>query len=709
MKISIGRQASGKKYLHNLERSGVTTNGFGFVQPIQCRELIPQDHVKIRSGNQIRLQPLVKPTYGRVEIKTYHGFVPISDIYHPFESLLAGKTYNGANSSYIPQYVPFTQEAILAFSTYLFSYFWIFKDNGTGAVTQDNNSILTSGTFVPVDPVQMSNLKPLFISAYKSFVSSSFTNGVVTDTKVGYIISYFQNVSNFGVFDSSATVNSLQKCDWFFVFKDSSNVPYICGGRLTEAGKNLQKILLGTGYNLNLGNQEDKSILKLCAYYKFWFDTFAVQRSITWKQTNCFKLLEYLEQYGQNDINQMIATEQTQSGVLATWFKFIIDLTKCYYSQSPDYVSAHISGTALQNGDSDRFTTYLQNPSDGSITTLQATTKRATVDVGQPMLRPVDQTFGGVTAPTISQAGLDALKQLYKYVNIKTAVGGKISAFMKSIFGADYRDEKESNFIGVHSNKVDISPVLSTAETSEGYLGEFAGQGSGMTPGETYDFTASCAGYLITMFAIVPDAKFAQGDDPDTCHIKKFDFFTPQFDAITLLPTRKSSIYNCFALTDPDSSFIGYNASFGNIPNYSEYKVERDLVSGELAMLSTQANLLPFNMSKILPYTKVSTKGIANLNFNGLAAGEVWRWIGLYRGIGNFDRIFVNSDLERIPQSLIPNQPELDTISWLYHDRMDDNFVVYFYIRLDVHSVSLPMSQSFQTDGFENSIKVEKA
>lgn len=691
MKISIGRQASGKKYLHNLERSGVTTNGFGFVQPIQCRELIPQDHVKIRSGNQIRLQPLVKPTFGRVEIKTYHGFVPISDIYHPFESLLAGKTYNGANSSYIPQYVPFTQEGILAFSTYLFSYFWFFKDDGLGAVTTDNNSILTTGTFVPVDTTDIATLKPHFLGDFKSFVSSCFTNGSVTDTKVGYIISYFQNTQNYGVFETSITVNSLEKCDWFFVFRDSNDKPYICGGRLTEAGKNLQKILLGTGYNLNLGNQEDKSILKLCAYYKFWFDTFAVQRSITWKQTNCFKLLEYLEQYGQNDINQMIATEQTQSGVLATWFKFIIDLTRCYYTQSPDYVSAHISGASI-NTDQSIF--YYNNQAGSNQDGVNAAANR------QPVI---------LNTTNITQQGLDVLRSLYKYVNIKTAVGGKISAFMKSIFGSDYRDEKESNFIGVHSNKVDISPVMSTAETSEGYLGEFAGQGSGMTPGESYDFTASCAGFLITMFAIVPDTKFAQGDDPDTNHLKKFDFFTPQFDALTLLPTRKSSIYNCFALTDPDSNFIGYNASFGNMPNYSEYKVERDLVSGELALLSSQANLLPFNISKILPYTKVSSKGIANLNFNGLVAGEVWRWIGLYRGIGNFDRIFVNSDLERIPQSLIPDQPELDTISWLYHDRMHDNFVVYFYISLNINSVSLPMSHSFQTDGFENSIKVEKA
>ena len=693
MKINIGRQASGKKYLHPLSRSGVTTTGWGFVQPIQCRELIAQDHVSIRCANLMRLQPLVKPTFGRVEIKTYHGFVPIADIYHPFESLLAGKTYNGANSSYIPQYVPFTQEAILAFSTYLFSSIQVFEPSGSGTFLISDDGIKCSTPLqIAANPTAA---QTLFDSSFKGYIEGCFTNGQVSQTKIGYIMSWFRSVLYSDSLRINSSITSLNECDWFYIMRDASDNPKIVGGRLTEAGKNLQKILLGCGYNLNLGCTEDKSILKLCAYYKFWFDTFAVQRTVTWKQTNCFKLLEYLEQYGQNDINQMIATEQTSANTIATWFRFIWDLTKCYYTQSPDYVSAHISGTALEAGAVDRFD-FVQSDSSGNNYTRDARTQNDS--------EPIYRVQNGL----LSQTGLNVLKQLYQYVNIKTAVGGKISAFMRSIFGSDYRDEKESNFIGVHTSKVDISPVMSTAETAQGYLGEFSGQGFGGTPGEKFDFTASVSGYLITMIVVVPDSKYAQGDDPDTNHIKKFDFFTPPFDALTLLPTRKSSIYNCFALTDPDSSHIGYNQAFGNIPNYTEYKVERDLVSGELAMLSTQANLLPFNLSKILPYTRVSQDAIENLRYNGLVAGEFWRYIGLYRNNGNLDRVFVNSQPSGASwYDEVYN--EGDSLTWLYNSRMDDNFIVYFYIDLKVHSVALPVSQSFQTDGFQDSIKVEKA
>ena len=410
MKINIGRQASGKKYLHPLKRSGVTTSSFGFVQPIQCRELIAKDHVSLRCANLMRLQPLVKPTFGRVDIKTYHGFVPIADIYHPFESLLAGKTYNGANSSYIPQYVPFTQEAILAFSCYLFSTIQIFEASGSGTFVSNNDGISCSTPLqVAADPTVS---QALFENVFNGYVEGCFTNGQVDQTKIRYIISNFRTNIYQGLLKIDSSITSINQCDWFFIIRDASDKPQIVGGRLLEAGKNLQKIFLGCGYNLNLGCTEDKSILKLCAYYKFWFDTFAVQRTVTWKQTNCFKLLEYLEQYGQNDINQMIGTEQTSATVLATWFKFILDLTKCYYTQSPDYVSAHISGTALNVGSADNFPVYGQSTYDGSLQQYQVSDKPSSVDIGQPVYRSSVNNIGGNSGSNISQQGLDVLKQL---------------------------------------------------------------------------------------------------------------------------------------------------------------------------------------------------------------------------------------------------------------------------------------------------------
>ena len=693
MKVAL-RRWDGKKHLHNLVRQGVTTASFGFCQPFQCREMISQDHIQMRCGQMIRLQPVEKPTFGRLNVKTYHTYVPIEDIWHPFASFLDGKTYSGANKSYIPIKVPFLPLGFLTFLVYLHSGVRIFGAQGTYKTA---NGVYANSAFQP-DAAEEArvNINDIF----GPIVADLFANNFLTVADAKAICTLYQSGNlGFTSFTKDTSINSIRSCDWFVTYTNpNDNEVYIIGGRLNEAGKNLQKIMLGCGYQLNFGSKEEKSILKLAAYYKAWFDLFAVQRNVTWKQTKWFQTMEYIEQYGVDDVSEAI---HNTLGTTRLFIDAFDELKLCYYTQSPDYVSAHISGTAIENGSSDRFDLLETNVASGQGIVRSVNTQSTSLTPQDRQPSYSGQSYAGL--PLITQQGLDVLKQLYKYVNIKTAVGGRIADFMRSIFGSDYRDEKESNFIGAQTINVDINPVMSQAETTEGYLGEFAGQGFGSGAGEMFDFTASCPGYLISMFAIVPDARWAQCDDPDTHHLTKFDFFTDMFDALTLLPSRKSFVYNSFALTDQDSANYGYDAAFGNIPNYSEYKTDHDFVSGELAMTSVQSNLLPFSMSKLLPFTFVRNDRVVNLNYNGVVAGDWWRYIGLYRQIGNFDRIFVNEPSPKDPTSI------QEAVSWLEYTRASDNFVVYLYLDRKVHSKALPMSQSFQTDGFQNSIKVQKA
>lgn len=686
MKVAL-RRWDGKKHLHNLVRQGVTTASFGFCQPFQCREMISQDHIQMRCGQMIRLQPVEKPTFGRLNVKTYHTYVPIEDVWHPFASFLDGKTYSGANKSYIPTKIPYLPLGFLTFLVYLHSGVRIFGAQGT---SKTSNGVYGTSAFQP-DTAEEARVNINDIIG--PIVSDLFSNNFLTVADAKAICTLYQSGNlGFTSFTKDTSINSIQSCDWFVTYTNTNdNEEYIIGGRLNEAGKNLQKIMLGCGYQLNFGSKEEKSILKFAAYYKAWFDLFAVQRNVTWKQTKWFQTMEYIEQYGIDDVSEAIHNTLNTTRLFIDAFD---ELKLCYYTQSPDYVSAHISGTAINAGARDDFPVQTATPSGSPYTAGAVTTSED---------QPLGKVFISSGTARIAQPTLDALKQLYKYVNIRTAVGGRIADFMRSIFGSDYRDEKESNFIGAQTINVDINPVMSQAETTEGYLGEFAGQGFGSGAGEMFDFTASCPGYLISMFAIVPDARWAQCDDPDTHHLTKFDFFTDMFDAITLLPSRKSFVYNSFALTDQASTHYGYDASFGNIPNYSEYKTDHDFVSGELAMTSVQSNLLPFSMSKLLPFTYVRNDRVVNLNYNGVVAGDWWRYIGLYRQIGNFDRIFVNEPAPKDPTSI------QEAVSWLEYTRASDNFVVYLYLDRKVHSKALPMSQSFQTDGFQNAIKVQKA
>lgn len=69
--------------------------------------------------------------------------------------------------------------------------------------------------------------------------------------------------------------------DW--IVPNAAGTGIYCG-RFTDRGRNFRKILLGLGYQLLLADQQ-VSILPLFAYYKTWFDLFAIQRDITWKDT----------------------------------------------------------------------------------------------------------------------------------------------------------------------------------------------------------------------------------------------------------------------------------------------------------------------------------------------------------------------------------------------------------------------------------------
>jgi len=251
--------------------------------------------------------------------------------------------------------------------------------------------------------------------------------------------------------------------------------------------------------------------------------------------------------------------------------------------------------------------------------------------------------------------------------------------------------------------------VMSTAETSEGFLGEYAGQGKGADAGQNLHFTCPSAGYLISAFCVVPDARFCQGVDPNGFHKSKFDYYTPQFDSLTLLPSRKSIVFAC----NDVFPLARYDGGFGNIPNYMEYKQSFDRLNGDLSMRTTRDGLLPFSMQKLISFGNVRVTGNSEsetvVHFQPspdlFVAGEVWRYIGRDKWLGNFDRIFVESgNTDDFPG---PNFGRFDET--IYNSRLDDQFICYFYNDVELTGYELPVADSFQTDSFGDSLQVEKA
>ena len=710
MKVAIGRQSTGKKYNHDLSFDVSTTSDYGFMQPFLCYECAAQDSVNLNFAQIVRLNPMPKPTFGQFYLKSYTSFVKIEDIYHPFASLLNNQVYTGAYASYVPDSVPTISHAALNAILHMFSDISFF---GVDSPSIDEGKTLRFVGLTEVSPsVVLAWYRSEFITQMRTryevwddnFFSKMRTalQEACGEYDEDYPIPIWHS-SGIDTSDLDNTLAGIQNFDWYMFFphfgtghpdKDTDTPMLVCG-RFNNFARNLRKIFYGLGYKQNW-SMAQVSFLPLVAYYKSYFDLFVPQRDITWKDTPAFSIMEYLEQTAINRVQDLIsANPQPEYDLPTRLARFFVDLALSYYTIDPDYASAHIVGTSTDvASQGEPGFNYLN--SAGSVTSISID-ELAT----QPYINANDYD--------ITPSGLKALEMMTKLINRRTVYGGNLAQAMRAEYNSEYSDEVDSEFIGAQTVSCSPDPVMNTAETEQGSLGEFAGQciGSSRSSGNKevgLHFTAKAPGFVISMFTLVPESRMCQGVNPQLYHKERADFFKDEFDAITLLPTRKAAIYGIeeFSLSEVRSQV--FDQGFGNIPNQTEDKVKQNLMNGDMTLGSTRASYLPFNVDKILPFTEFRKSVMGGIEMNALpaellVAGTFWRFIGRDRWFGQFNRVFYNEN----PQG---TESSLNT----FLNRFDDNFIVQMYCDFKLNSFKLPLSRSFDTGAFDDDImEVEKS
>lgn len=417
------------------------------------------------------------------------------------------------------------------------------------------------------------------------------------------------------------------------------------------------------------------------AYYKAYFDMFAPQRDITWKQTRTYFLMERIECYNTPDVVGTFINV-SDSNARNNWYSFIDELLDTWYTDNTDYFSAHITTPSISSANS-----WQTTPITGG--NLQSVTQSTDSQAGINNL--------------ISQSALNVLKKMYYWANKNTIIGGKVAEYMRVHFGSDVLDDRKSNFIGKNNINIQISDLYSQSETSEGKLGDFAGKGVGFGSSNKMHFKSDVYGYWITLGAIVPDSTYFQGLDPNTLHVNPEQFFTPSFDAVGFQVTPKA----CFVGDSDTESVISstsYNnsASAGFIPRYSEYKVAQNVLNGDITLGSLKDAMLPYTMDKVVTDNRVAVGGTNGNNYTDYrfvsyrdavpAGSPEWRYIGKYGWLSNFNRIFYNTS-ESEEQS--------------YYGR-SDQFIIHNVINAKLVAPMLQIGDSFETESNEDSIAVQK-
>lgn len=638
-----------KKKLQDYSHDNTTTSTFGFLQPAcAIRELSAGETVDLDYGQFVRLNSMPKPTYSRLSIRTYTGFVPAEDIWHAFPQFASGKPYKGVGGSYIPTKTPyFTNRYLCAYLSSL-SYCTLYQ--------------LTDPTFSD-NGVKWTNISPVFS------VSSAFDNALANAFPGWHAGHTWVNST------SAVGYSTIKTCDLAITFSDSSKTYIVCI-RLNTLGKCLRKILIGIGWQPNW-TLEPISALPLVAYYKMWFDLFAPQRNITWKETNAFQLMEYIEQYN------LSSSFTYDSRTAALTYLFLDDLTRCFYTQEPDWVSMHIDRAAnLDRGLSAKGINAAGNSTD---VVSSSTTGLPSISTSTPT--------------TYFQNKM--LEVLTKWANKDTAIGGRIKDWMFVHGFGSYLDNPTTDKIFHQSIEIQVSDVMATTAASTQFdgdqaLGDYAGRGiarSRTGEGKHVHIEANCVGFLVSMMTIVPESYYCQQVSGLLKHINPEDYWHPELDGTTLVPTPVSHVMgqNEFFIDDQTQEDME-RTSFGNIPVYSEYSHQPNILNGDISLRSKRASLLPYTLDKWLTPPDVASDGKGLEGWLHVNNGTAWRYVDPEHlaWLGNYDRMFNNTD---------------GVAHWL----RDDNFIIHCYCQLKSHSYRIPLGNAFDTESFQEGLEVQHA
>lgn len=680
-KISIGKSSLPRKKF-NLSCDCNTTADWGSFQPIFKKKMEAGSDINLDLQSFVRLAPMPYPTLSRVNYKVYGTFVPIADIYHPYEQLKAGQSYKTAIKTYVPTTIPYTTIQCLTKFMMNNSAFCIYK--GTVDNIQDN--------FVEGENFTL-NTDPNTVS----YLNNKF--GLSLD---------WQKMS----IDNKYNKFNPDEADYVLVESEAVEDDfYIICFRWSRKIRNFRKILIGLGMQPNYYNTKHRSILPLVAFYKAYFDKIAPKTSadgiVTWTNTHAFGLMEAIETYDNYEVFDLAPNTNFGS--------FLLDLCDCYYYMPTDFITAHI-----------------QTPSLNSVNLNAPATYGAFNDVGNPVSlipRTDDVNELPFVASEFATSDytidyLNILQKLTRFVKKDTIIGGKLNDWFIAHTGKSCYSEHVSYDCGEATIQCNISDVISTTEnkneqTETGRnLGSYAGKGIGFNDKPNrFKFTAATDGYFIIYSVIVPQAQRVQSNDYEDYALTRFQLYTPEFDGMTFEITNKDIVNGASSVsihnTEQDFEDLS-DQPFGFIPLYTPFKVKDSVLNGDLSLRSTRNPLNAYTTDILITENSTETsqfnastgafptfRAISASNNIPTATPELGS-IGKYPYLGNFNRIFYLDKDETTGDRGILSSDAYEMLLF------DDNFVVHNVFDVSYYSPMKSISESFDTESNKDSVDVKK-
>lgn len=307
------------------------------------------------------------------------------------------------------------------------------------------------------------------------------------------------------------------------------------------------------------------------------------------------------------------------------------DAEKWLKYDKPDFESAFVSQDlenilmllSYVNYDTDYFVNAWDNPSapnDGAASSVSINDIDLDTTDGQVVYDAnSDEPVLSAPSNVISQFMLTALRSLSDFMQRNKIVGARALDRYLARYGVVLSSEKLNRSVLVHraSQEIDFGDVTAMADTDGSPLGAYAGKGVSYGQGNV-SFSTDEFGAFICIASIMPVVSYYQGLDRTVLHTSRLDFYQPEFDNLGVQALGSNEVYvpmHAGDLYAEDSQFTNQNYKsrvFGFVPRYAEYKVPRDIITGDYILGSKNAGKEAWTLARDLSH-EFKNRGAENV------------------------------------------------------------------------------------------------
>lgn len=580
-----------KSYNSKLSFDSNTTFGFGNVQPLFCKFVVPHSKLHIGFGQLTRLAPLVVPSFARLKQLNDFVFVPMNKVFPAFDAFLSRNLIHGTKDEYVPNSVPsITNHRLFNLLVGHYSYS-IFRPTSS-----------------PTGPWQK-------INNTHSLNDSVFGTTPCSDRS----------------FNLPQSVSSVS---WDFHFVDNGSREIY--SRLTQDGRYWFAVLKGLGYSLDPSDDKPVSVLPLLAFIKAYYDLYYPKRYNSWHSSQIYYQLNahYNGDFAKLSLN----------GHSYDLFKGDV-LCSLFDGNSHDfYLFASTDSSPLEVALSDPINVdYSPTLSGGDSVAFKSAIGGADVYASTDSIDSAPQLkLQGQS--TLAPDTLALVDRLWRFMSRSSVVGQSVKDWFRVHFGVAPSEDMfdTCTLFASKPNMININSVIATADGSNGTtssrLGDLAGQAFA-SANDKVSFDCKSFGFVFCISAIVPLSRVSGGTQPELYNTSYFDFAFPDFDGLGYEVINQSSL--------GESGFKGdytgatptrLTKGFGWLPRLSSYKFLNNFRSGGFALPSVMDSYLSYCEDTVLDNRINGVSPVASPT--NLKLNFPWRY-----GRSNFisyDRIFYN-------------------------------------------------------------------